>query len=297
MKKNKKYADTAVEGIMVLLILLIILVMIAALAFIFIIPINNYHYADGYVEYKNQYRVVSQIEGVITNVYMDNYAHVKGNEPLARVFSESSQQEIKALSVRMKFLDDELKRLYQLFSSGAVSRSEVERKKLEIHELRTRRQFLEKNTIHAPVEGNVYYKILPQNIKGSFISRGEVLAYIYDSEDKHVRVTFPNTFADRFKIGMPVLIRYRDPVRFHIQKMKGVIYKTFINKEDGTIELYCGVTEGREIIDLFQPSTMVSTAIVINSTSVCQDFIGIDLYSHIKDYIEQSWIYRYVMAE
>jgi hypothetical protein len=70
--------------------------------------------------------------------------------------------------------------------------------------------------------------------------------------------------------------------------MKGVIYKTFINEKEKTVELYCDVIEGKKIMHLFQPSTMVNAAIIINSTSICHDMFGIDPYPIVKNYVNKS---------
>ncbi len=291
MKKKILNTDFIVELFLGLMTLGIVAFMVTGIILICILPINNYHHAIGFVEFKNQYKVVSQNDGAVTQVYAENYTFLEQGQPILQFRSESDSREVDALNVKLKFLENELATLQHLFQTGAVNGSEIDKKRLEIEEMATRKQSLKRNIIYAPVDGRVFYKILPEYLKGSFIEKGENFAFIYTNGEKHIRISFPNTFADRFKTGGSVLFKYKDPVSFKVQKMKGLIYKTFINEKDKTIELFCDVVEGKKNLVLFQPSTMVEAAIIINSTSICQDMFGIDLYPVFKKYIEQNPLY------
>lgn len=272
--------------------LFMFLSMVAFIIIIMILPINNYHHADGYVEFKRQYTLVSQVEGVIEVIYKENNSTIDKKEPLFRYSSEKNEQEIAALEFRESFLANELKTMARLFELGVIQSTEIDKKNLEMNELRVRKEYLQRNVIAAPTAGKVYYKILPKYLKGSFINKGQELAIIYTEENKHIKVSFPNAYADRFKIGSDVFIKYKDPRTFKIQKMQGTVYMSFLNQKTNMIDLFIEVTRGREFLELFNPSTIVSTAIVINNTSIYEELFGIPVSPSIQNLILKNRWYE-----
>lgn len=285
MKKVTSGNDLIVDLIFGFVTIGAVTFMVAGLLFLTIVPINNYHHAKGTVELKRQYKVVAQQEGSITRVFTDNYVAVERDAPLVQFQSESNERVINELNVRLQYLQKEYTTFETLYRSGAINRPTMEIKGLEIQETETKLRDYKRNIIYAPVSGKIYYKALPENMHGGFIEKGEVIGYIYSSDEKHIRITFPNTFADRFKIGARVLFKYSDPVSFKVKKMKGFLYKTFINKSDNTIDLYCNLDGGAEQLAIFQPFTEIDAAITINSTSVCNDMFGIDPFPSVKNFL------------
>ena len=149
--------------------LFMFLSMVAFIVVILILPINNYHHADGFVEYKRQYSLVSQVEGIVEKIYKENNSAILKREPLFKYSSEKNEQEIAALEYRESFLNNQLNTMKRLFELGVVQSTELDKKKLEIDELLVRKEYLKKNIISAPTAGKVYYRILPKYLKGSFI--------------------------------------------------------------------------------------------------------------------------------
>lgn len=286
--KNKFFFELALSFVT----LFMFLSMVAFILIILILPINNYHHADGFVEYKRQYTLVSQVEGIIEKIYKENNCTIEKGEPLFKYSSEKNDQEIAALEYRESFLTNELKTMTRLFELGVIQSAELDKKRLEINELLVRKEYLKRNIIPAPTEGKVYYKILPKYFKGSFINIGQELAIIYTEENKHIKVSFPNTYADRFKIGSEVFIKYKDPRTFKVQKMKGTVYMSFINPKTNTVDLFVEVTKGTEFLALFNPSTVVNTAIIINNTSIYEELFGIPASPAIQNLILKNQWYE-----
>ena len=180
----------------------------------------------------------------------------------------------------------------KLHTLGVIQSTEIDKKKLEIDELDVRKEYLKRNVIYSPISGKIYFKILPEYIKGTYIEKGQELAIIYTEDDKHIRISFPNAYADRFKLGSNVLIKYKDPRTFIVQKMRGLIYMSFINQKANTIELYCEITKGREYLRLFNPSTIVNASIIINNSSIYEDLLGVPLNPEIQNIILKNPLYE-----
>lgn len=272
---------------------LLIFLLVSSLLFISSMPISNYHHASGFVEFKSQCKVAAKEEGIIQQVFFKQNDFVKKNAPLFQFYSEENIQKLATLKIRLKYLANELATLQRLYQNGAIRTQELDKKQLEINELSEQKYYLERNIIYAPFEGILHYMIMPEYIKGIFVEKGEILAYIYSTTEKHIHITFPNEFADRFKIGGKVLIKYRDPTSLKIKKMIGLIYKSFVNDKSNTMELFCEVTENKQLLESFQPFTMVDTYIVINATSLSYDIFGFDVFPFFHDFIANSQVYAY----
>jgi biotin carboxyl carrier protein len=270
--------------------------MLLFILLVIILPINNYHHSQGYVEYKKQYNLVSQIEGVIEAVYKENNNVIKKGEPIFRYSSEKNEQEIAALEIKESFFVTELNTMTKLWQLGVIQSTELDKKKLEINELNLRKEFLKKNIIYSPISGKIFFKILPKYIKGTYIEKGQVLAIVYTEEEKHIKISFPNAYADRFNIGSNVLVNYKDPRTFKIQKMRGIIYMSFINQVTNNIELYCEITKGKECLRLFNPSTIVNTSIIINNSSIYEDLLGVPINPAIQNVILKNPWYEKIKS-
>jgi len=295
MSKRIPMNDDAVERTFGAITAAAILLMAAGLLMLAILPINNYHHANGFVEFREQYRVISQREGSVTGIFAENYSMVREGDTLVQLRSENSELETRALSARKQYLQKEYTVLKSLFRTGAISRPEVERKALEIRETETRLLDYQHNIVCAPVAGRVYYTVLPDYMKGTYVEKGEVIAYIFPSDEKQICIRIPNTFADRFKTGAAVLFRYSDPVSFKVRKMRGFIYKLFINKSEGTVELYCDLADGPGPLALFHPFTRVDAAIVVNSTSIAHDLFGIDVFPPVRNFLNRFAFCRSIL--
>lgn len=257
-----------------------------------ILPINNYHHSPGFVEYKCQHILVSQVEGVIENVFKENNSSVEKGDSIFRYSSEKNNLEIASLDVKESFLRNEFATISKLNQLGILQSVEIDKKKLEIDELQVQKNFFKRTVIAAPISGKIYYHVLPKYIEGTYIEKGQELGIIYTSEEKHIKISFPNEFADRFKIGSNVLIKYKDPSSFKIQKMRGIIYYKFLNQKKATVELFCEVETGKECLTYLQPGTVVSTATVINNTSIYEDLLGIPVSPWLQKVILKNRVYE-----
>jgi hypothetical protein len=292
-KKNK---DFLFELAVSILTTVLIMLLVSALLVISSVPINNYHHASGYIEFKTQCKVVPFEEGIIQRAFVKQNDHIKKGDSLFQFYSEGNMQKLATLNIHLKYLDNELKSLQNLARGGAIPKRQIDKKRLEIDELSKQKDFLEREIIFAPFEGIIHYMIMPEYIKGTFVEKGEILAYIFSSTEKHIRISFPNEFADRFKMGSRVLIKYRDPTSLKIKKMNGLIYKSFVNDKNGTMELFCEVVDNRQLLESFQPFTMVDAYIAINRTSLSYDIFGFDLFPFFHEAIANSHAYEYLKS-
>lgn len=283
IKKNKKLS---IEFYLFLFTSMLLILFFILVLVLFFLPISNYHHSDGVVEYKYQYKLVSQVEGVISDVFVSNNAKVSKGSPIFQYSSDKNIQEASYLNIRLEHLFNEKAVLNKLYKIGSITKEKINLKNLEINELKKQIEFLNINEICAPLEGKVHFFIHPKYIRGTYIYEGQVLALIYTNNEKIVRITFPNYYADRFKIGSKVLIKYKDPASFKIHKLKGVIYNKFTNVEESTVDLFCEITENKDKLKTLDPSTSVNSSVLINSTSIAEDLFnfksGFTKYIHEK---------------
>jgi hypothetical protein len=291
-KKNINWKDFLFESFIGTSTLFLIFLLVLILLVIFLLPINNYHRAQGVVEYKNQYIISSQSEGVIQEILVTNKTMVRENTPILTYYSKENKQEISNLNIKINFLENEYNTLSRLYETGSIHRQELDRKSLEIKELTNKRKFLEKNIISSPVSGLLCYTILPEYIGGTYITKGEIIGYVYPVLEKHIKISFPNHFADRFEIGGKVIFKYRDPVSFTTKKIIGTIYRSFINENDKTLSLFCRIPEPNDAFDLLQPATVLDSYVTINSTSLSQDLFGFDIFPNFFKLFNNSIIYE-----
>lgn len=274
MLKSQKH-NLILERILGIVSAVIIAISLLFISIIFFIPINNYHHSQGTVEYKYQYKIVSQIEGVLEEVFVPNYEFVNKHDSLFRYASNTNNQEVLFLEIRERHLKKEVNILQRLFKSGSLSKSKLNEKVLTLNEVTVKKEFFRKNIIYSPDSGKILFSINPETIKGTYITKGETLAYLFYNEDKHIRISFPNMYADRFKIGSKVIIKFKDPSSFKIRKLTGNIYKTFVNIKDSKIDLFCNITGQKDQLKTLKPFTVVNTSVLINSNSIIEDLFSI----------------------
>lgn len=252
---------------------------------IFILPISNYHHADGIVEYKNQYNIISEYEGIIQKVIISNGEYVNCGEPLIKFISKDNKDEIKQIDIEINYLKKNLNLLKKLYSLGSLKENQLKLKELELEQKIRKRRTLSECLIHAPEAGFVNYNFLPQEINGAFIHKGQNIGTIYKDSIKDIRISFPNHFADRFLIGAKVLIKYKDPKSLKVSRLTGEIYNKFNDTKSQNIYLYCNIDKGDEKLKLLQNSTMVKASILINETSIAEDIFKIKIPINLYDKI------------
>ncbi len=293
--KNK--SDLFFELILGFFMLLLMSIMIFLLFFFFLLPVTNYYHTDGFIEYKNQHVLSAEAEGVITETLVLNDSLVKKGTPLLRYHSEENKKKIQTLTARLHTLESEKRVKILLLKSGAIDKVQLIKKQLEIDEVTILLKQLSRNLIKAPIDGRVHFNILPQYMAGTFIKYGQELAFIYKNRSKHIRLVFPNRLNDRFPVGTTVIFQYKDPGSFRVKKMKGKVYKRFLDTDEHQVELYCEVTKGIEQLQLLRSSTVVNASVVINNTSIAFDLFRIDLTPmwliSLKSDMD-SWLNKYL---
>ncbi len=275
--RNERESRLFLELFLGAITLLFFVILGGAISIFAVIPVSNYHTAMGMVSYKNQIELTSQVEGVITKTFVENHSFVKSNSPIFEYRSEENSRTLEESLIQKKHLENELKTYQKLFRSGLIERTVVKSRELALQQLNSKISFLQKNNIVTPWEGYIYFDRRPENQLGSFVSKGQRLAYIYKSTEKHIHVTFPNIYADRFKIGAPVVVKYKDPANFRVQKMNGSITSSFVDQNSSELHLFCDITEGVEHLASFTPSTIVETSVLVNASSLFEDVFNVRL--------------------
>lgn len=257
--------------------LLIIVVILVLCAGLFVLRINNYHHAEGIVEHKKQYKLVSQVEGTLKEVHIQDGDAVKEGDTLFTYFSEANIAQANSLDANLKFLNSELKILKKMVRIGSMSPLKVKEKELEIDRIKYEKKILMKSVITAPSTGKISFSIHPQYIHGAYIKPGQILAFIYENQEKHVKVSFPNVYSDRFREGSRVVFRYNDPGSLKTAKLTGAVTRKYIDMETKEVHLYCNIDGNRELLEQLKPSTVVKASILINSTSMAEDLLNISV--------------------
>jgi len=255
---------------------LMTVILVGSLLFLVLMPINNYHQANGVVDFQEKYEIVSRAEGVITRIGARNGGMVAAGDTLLVVSDERRKHEIEEQGILLQRLKLELGSLEELYGMGAVDRRKVEEKAAEIRVVRLYIESLRLDFVIAPVPGTLAFNTPAKDMGGVFVEKGESIGYIYDASTKLIRISFPNSFADRFAIGSPVLFRHKDPASLLVKRMKGRIQGKFIDTQRESVLLYCEVTSGREQLGLLGASTVVQASILINSTSFAKELVGLE---------------------
>lgn len=286
MKKNRfKFEDAIFElsigaGTFITIILLFVVIGI-----LFVLPISNYHHATGVVEFKEQHSIISEHNGVLNRVLCANGEKVQRNSALIEFTSRENNNKIKNLKNDVKYLRQEIRLLKKLKRLGSINNNKIKLQELELNKKLSEISVLSERKIFSPEAGVVVYDFLPNDINGAFLRKGQKVGTIYKTEDKHIKISFPNEYADRFLIGAKVIVKYKDPISLKISRLKGVIYNKYNDIKSNKIHLYCEVKEGKERLSSLQNSTTVSASILINVTSVSEDIFNFKLPINVYEKI------------
>lgn len=256
-----------------------VLLFTAFVAFILVLPINNYFQADGTVQYKGERTLVSEVEGVVTEVCLADHAKIRRRQPILKVMNEERQGGAKALGVRIALLENQLAQLQKLEASGALDLNPVESKRLELQQAEQELALMRKANVEANTEGYFYFLNPPRSLLGTYIRKGDVVGYLYESSEKEVDVVLPALWVDRFDSRMRVRIQYRNPVSYLSRNVAASIDAVHANKLENTIRIVCRFHESPEAADEFRPGTIVQASFLVSSSSIFQEIFGIDPYT------------------
>ncbi len=252
---------------------------------LFLLPISNYHHAPGVVEYKEQHAITSEHNGLISKVLCVDGEKVEKNRELIAFTSRENDNKIKQMEIEIAHLKKEIKLLKSLKRLGSINDSQIKLKELELSKKLNEILILSERKILSPESGIVAYSFLPNAINGAVLRKGQKVGTIYKTEEKHIRVSFPNEYADRFLIGSKVIVKYKDPISLKISRLKGVIYNKYNNVSENKIYLYCDIKNKGEKLASLQNSTTVNTSILINVTSVSEDIFNFKIPLSIHEKI------------
>jgi hypothetical protein len=91
----------------------------------------------------------------------------------------------------------------------------------------------------APASGNIYFNGDLYDFIGSFLKKGQILAYIYKNDEKIVKAIAPLNDIDKVFIGQKVLIYYKDPYTFISNRVPAKVYAINIDKQNENVILFC----------------------------------------------------------
>lgn len=267
---------------------------ILSIAVIFFIPITNYHHTTGIVEYVNQYNVVSPLKGIIVDIKMAQGSTVYTKDTIIKIYSEERGNERSLLDVNKELLKKEHETLSRMYANGSINLFEIQKKELEIASIEKKQLQLGKDCVIAPINGLLWYAIDPEYLKGQYVKEGDVIAYIFPSKEKHIKLSTSHIYADRFRLGSNVIIKYKDPVSFVIKKFTCKIYRSYIDKAAAKIDLYCADTNMSNNLEVLAPYTQLEAYISVNHTSFSKDLFGVDLFPESLSYIRNSSTFKYL---
>jgi len=254
---------------------------LAFLGVILVFPVNNYLGAAGTVRFKGEQTVVSEVEGVVTEVYKRDHEAVSRKEPILRVENEANKNLAKSLDYKINYLSMQLLQLQKLEETGALDRGPVEAKRLELQQARQERRELDRVTVDATLAGYYYSLNPPKNLLGTYLRRGDVVGYLYRSPEKVVNVTLSNEWVDRFSEASVVRIYYKDPVFYFSRNLPARVESIHANTEGNKFQIECRIDAPAVETRSFRPGTLVKVNFLVNSTSLFQEIFGFDLYGTI----------------
>ena len=256
----------ATIGLFVLFLLIILLV-----------PIGNYYHTQANIELKNKRSIVAEFDGIIEKIYVENGSLAKDSTVVLRYSSRENDNELAELQLKEQFFENELSKLQNLQKRGYVSIGEVELKKLELAQLETKIKQLSETTLRTPSAGRIFYTILPEEIAGSYISKGQVIAYLFSGDEKHIHITFPISHSDKIILGTKVIVRYKDPSSLKALKIEARVYQKELDIRESNVHLYCNVVLGEETLKTLPHATPVGVSVLVNKRSIMEDLFKVEL--------------------
>jgi hypothetical protein len=277
---KKKYSIT-VDIWLFIIGIFICVAFLSFLSFLLVFPINNYLSAIGTVRFQGEQTLVSEVEGVVTEVYKQDQASVSRKDPILRIENEEKKNLAKSLDYKIDYLNTQLLQLQKLEETGALDGGPVHAKRLELQQAQQERQELDRVTVDATLSGYYYSLNPPKNLLGTYIHRGDVVGYLYRSSEKVVNVTLTNEWVDRFSEASVVRIYYKDPVSYFSRNLPAHVESIHANTEGNKFQIQCRIDAPTVVTRSFRPGTLVKVNFLVNSTSLFQEIFGFDVYGSI----------------
>ncbi|MES9877438.1 MAG: hypothetical protein ABW162_10800 [Candidatus Sedimenticola sp. PURPLELP] len=156
------------------------------LALLFWLPVPKMTLAEGILWVPGQNRIVTEAEGRVEKVLVDDGTAVTRDQPLLICSNYELDTEILVLEGRMRELASR-NRIAQSQGKKTESRlieEEVQRLQQQLNRLLEQRNAL---MIKSPTEGNFHFS-LPDHLPGRYLGRGVELGYVLEEADYRARV-------------------------------------------------------------------------------------------------------------
>ncbi|MEL7498195.1 MAG: biotin/lipoyl-binding protein [Planctomycetota bacterium] len=144
--------------------------------------------APAIIQFADQLVVRAQVDGFISEIFVDDGDSVDAGELLIRLDNPKLDHEVLVLQQRLAESEIQI-RIHRNERDQSMVQSETENRnqlQKQLEEKRTQREGL---MIHAPVDGFVFYRGLSNRI-GSFATQGDVLLNFATDSSKEVLVSF-----------------------------------------------------------------------------------------------------------
>jgi RND family efflux transporter MFP subunit len=177
-------------------------------------------WVSGTVISQNDSRIAAETDGRITWV-ADVGSRIKKGEAIARIDAQDlrldlidSEAQLASLKAQLKYRDSSLQRFQKLTASNNaaateldeaqsqldITRQEIKRAEVAIAQIKRR---IEQTQVLAPFPGVVAERLVQT---GEFVSRGEQVARLVDTEHREIRAQAPLSVASWIREGMQLSV-------------------------------------------------------------------------------------------
>ena len=247
-----------------------------------VLPFNNYLGATGTIRFLGEKALISEVEGVVTEVFKLDHVTVSQKEPILRIENNENINLAKSLDYRIAYLNIQIIQLQRFHNSLAVDGRSIDLKKLELRQLQQERRDLDNVTVNSTLSGYFYFLNAPKSIIGSYIRKGDVVGYQYRSPEKVVYVDLSNEWIDRLSEASVVKMYYKHPVSYFSRILPAHIESIHANTEGQQFQVECRIDAPLESTESFRPGTQVKINFLVKSTSLFQEIFGFDIYGNIR---------------
>jgi putative peptide zinc metalloprotease protein len=170
----------------------------AAFALLFVLPVPFSTTAQGVVWLPEQARIRAEAGGFVVTVHAQDGQDVKAGDPLVTLTDPDLGAELAAAQARLTALDIDYNRMLDVDAGRAQSIAEdAASARAELGEIQRRIAAL---NVVSPVEGRL---VMPrdEDLPGSYIGRGAIIAHVLRSDDISVKVAVPQQDAGVIRAG------------------------------------------------------------------------------------------------
>ena len=239
-------------------------------AALLIFPVNTYWYSPGAVVYRDQKWLVSDFEGVITEVMAEEGGWIPARAPILTFRNRDLATEAKLASIRLSSSRDLLRKLRELRSMGYLDGRLIAEKEADIKQLETTLLDLRDASFESAFEGKLRYLHPPQRMLGRFVRKGDALGVVSLDTAKTVAITLGTEFADRIAVGAPVRIHYKSVSEYSDRMFETQVVLRHLDVEENRLLLECDPGSFRTALGTLEDleiGTVVEARILVKRAS------------------------------